>query len=273
MSTNRDHKGQLRGIVLDVDGTLLDPWHRITPATAAAVARARSAGLHVLLASGRSARAMSAFMATLGLEGPAVAFNGALTFRLAGGAIEPLAETRLDRDAAVAAFEVARAHDVETGWFTLDGWRVAARDAGAAEEAALTGEPPIIEPGLPDGAPAPHKLMCIAITPAQTARLPSVRERLPPTVASVFSHPRYLEIIAPGVDKSGAVVAASAALGLAPHELAAIGDAENDIGMLRAAGIGIAMGNAAPAVIAAADRVTDANDHDGAARAIEALLG
>ena len=67
MSTNRDHKGQLRGLVLDVDGTLLDPWHRITPATAAAVARARSAGLHVLLASGRSARAMSAFMVALGL--------------------------------------------------------------------------------------------------------------------------------------------------------------------------------------------------------------
>jgi Cof subfamily protein (haloacid dehalogenase superfamily) len=273
MSTKRDHKGQLRGIVLDVDGTLLDPWHRITPATAAAVARARSAGLQVLLASGRSARAMGAFMDALGLEGPAVAFNGALTFRLAGGAIEPLAETRLDRDAAVAALGVARAHEVETGWFTLDGWRVAAADAGAAEEAALTGEPPIIAPALPDGAPAPHKLMCIAITAAQTARLPGLRERLPPTVASVFSHPRYLEIIAPGVDKSGAVVAACAALGLAPHELAAIGDAENDIGMLRAAGIGIAMGNASPAVVAAADRVTDANDRDGAARAIEALLG
>src|SRR5918997_30396 len=159
MSTNRDHKGQLRGIVLDVDGTLLDPAHRITPATAAAVARARGAGLHVLLASGRSARAMSTFMTALGLEGPAVAFNGALTFRLAGGAIEPLVETPLDRDAAVEAFALARAHEVETGWFTLDGWRVAAHGAGAAEEAALTGELPIIAPGLPDGAPAPHKLM------------------------------------------------------------------------------------------------------------------
>jgi hydroxymethylpyrimidine pyrophosphatase-like HAD family hydrolase len=115
--------------------------------------------------------------------------------------------------------------------------------------------------------------MCIAITPAQAARLPVLRERLPATVASVFSHPRYLEIIAPGVDKSGAVAAACAALGLAQHELAAIGDAENDIGMLHAAGIGIAMGNASPAVIAAADRVTDGNDRDGVARAIEALLG
>jgi Cof subfamily protein (haloacid dehalogenase superfamily) len=216
---------------------------------------------------------MSAFMVALGLDGPAVAFNGALTFHLAGGAIEPLAQAPLDRAAAVEAYDIARAHEIETGWFTLDGWRVAAQDAGAAEEAALTGELPILAPDLPAGAPAPHKLMCVAVTPEQTARLRTLRDRLPATVASVFSHPRYLEIIAPGVDKAGAVTAACAALGLAPHELAAIGDAENDIGMLRAAGIGIAMGNAAAAVMAVADRVTGANDRDGAAFAIEALLG
>ncbi len=274
MRTKRDQKGQpLRGIVLDVDGTLLDPYDRIAPATAAAVARARAAGLHVVLASGRSPRAMRDPMRSLGLDGPAVGFNGAVTFRLAGGAIEPLAATRVDRAAAVAVLGLARAHGIEVGWFTLDGWRVAAPGPGATEEGELTGEPAIVAPGLPDGVPAPHKLMCIAITAVQTARLPALRERLPATVASVFSHPRYLEIIAPGVDKSGAVAAACAALGLAPHELAAIGDAENDIGMLRAAGIGIAMGNAAPAVVAVADRVTGANDRDGAARAIDALLG
>ena len=164
-------------------------------------------------------------------------------------------------------------HGIETGWFTLDGWRVAATGPGTVEEGELTGEPPIVAPDLPDGVPAPHKLMCIAVTPEQMATLAVLRERLPPSVTGVFSHPRYLEVVAPGVDKAVAVVAAYAALGVAPYELAAIGDAENDIGMLRAAGIGVAMGNAAPAVVAVADRVTAANDRDGAASAIEALLG
>jgi Cof subfamily protein (haloacid dehalogenase superfamily) len=274
MSTKRDQKGQrLRGLVLDVDGTLLDPFHRLTPAVVAAVARARAAGLHVLLASGRSPRAMAEVMTALDLDGPAVAFNGAVTFRLVRGAIEPLAEMQLDRDAAVEVLELADEHGIETGWYTLDGWRVAAPGPGAEEEGELTGEAAIVEPGLPDGLPAPHKLMCIAITPEQMATLALLRERLPASVTGVFSHPRYLEVIAPGVDKSRAVGAASAALGLAPDELAAIGDAENDIGMLRAAGIAIAMGNAAPAVVAVADRVTAANDRDGAAFAIEALLG
>jgi len=260
-------------LVLDVDGTLLDPSHRLTPATVAAVARAREAGLRVLLASGRSPRAMHEVMTALDLDGPAVAFNGAVTFRLADGAVVPLAQTTVDRDAAVAVLRLAHAHGIETGWYTLDGWRVAAPGPGADEEGALTGEPALVTPDLPDGLPAPHKLMCIAITPQERATLSVLRERLPPGVSGVFSHPRYLEVIAPGVDKARAVAMACASLGLAPHELAAIGDAENDIGMLRAAGTGIAMGNAGAAVMAVADRVTARNDRDGAAQAIDALLG
>jgi Cof subfamily protein (haloacid dehalogenase superfamily) len=262
----------LRGIVLDVDGTLLDPWHRIAPATAAAVRRARDAGLHVLLASGRSARAMQDLLAELGLEGPAIAFNGALTFRLEHGAIRALAETPMTRDAAVAALALARERGIEVGWFTRDGWRVAAVGPGIVEEEALTGEPPLVEPGLPDGAPAPHKLMCIAPTSDGTPALHALRDRLPAGVTGQFSHPRYLELIAPGVDKARALHAWCAAAGLSPAQVAAIGDAENDIAMLRAAGVGIAMGNATQAVIAAADRITETNARDGAARAIDALL-
>ena len=56
--TETDQLRPVAGIVLDVDGTLLDPAHRLSPANVAAVARARAAGLHVLLASGRSARAL-----------------------------------------------------------------------------------------------------------------------------------------------------------------------------------------------------------------------
>jgi hydroxymethylpyrimidine pyrophosphatase-like HAD family hydrolase len=114
--------------------------------------------------------------------------------------------------------------------------------------------------------------MCIAPTADGTPALHALRERLPPGVSGQFSHPRYLELIAPGVDKAGAVRAWCAAAGLSPAQLAAIGDAENDIAMLRDAGVGIAMRNATPAVIAAADRVTAANDRDGVAQAIDALL-
>src|SRR5918998_1752116 len=104
LRTNADRLRPVRGVVLDVDGTLLDPAHRITSATRAAVARARDAGWHVLLASGRSPQGMTGYLAELGLDGPAVACNGALTFRLSDGAIRPLATRPLDRDVAAAAY-------------------------------------------------------------------------------------------------------------------------------------------------------------------------
>jgi Cof subfamily protein (haloacid dehalogenase superfamily) len=259
-------------VVLDVDGTLLDPAHRITPAMAAAIERARGAGLHVLLASGRSANSMLGVLAELGLDGPAVAFNGALTFRVADGALVPLAEAPLARDAAAESYVLARERGIEVGWFTRDGWRVAAHGPGIDEEQALTDEPPLVDPSLPDGAPAPLKLMCIVPGLDETPALHALREQLPAAVRGQFSHPRYLEVTAPGVDKSRGLAVACAALGIAPSELAAVGDAENDIAMLRWVGTGIAMGNATPAVIAAADRVTGTNAADGAAAAIDALL-
>jgi len=53
--------------------------------------------------------------------------------------------------------------------------------------------------------------------------------------------------------------------------MVAIGDGENDLALLRLVGLGIAMGNASPAVQAAADWVTDTNNRDGVALAIERL--
>ena len=114
--------------------------------------------------------------------------------------------------------------------------------------------------------------MCIAPDLDGAPALHSLRERLPPGVRGQFSHPRYLELTARDVDKARGLAAACAALDLSPAQLAAIGDAENDIAMLRMAGVAIAMGNATPAVIAAADRVTGTNARDGAAAAIDALL-
>jgi Cof subfamily protein (haloacid dehalogenase superfamily) len=272
METTTDQTRPLRGIVLDVDGTLLDPAHRITPATGAAVARAREAGWRVVLASGRSPRAMVEYMRELDLDGPAIGFNGALTFRLAGDAIEPLAGTPLDRDAAVEVLAMATARSVEIGWFTLDGWRVSSPGAAADEEAALTDEPPLVDPALPDGAPTPYKLMAIAVTESERRALEALRSDLPASVRGVFSHPRYLEVIAPGIDKAVAVREACAAWGLTATDLAAVGDAENDIGMLRQAGAGVAMGNASRAVMDAAAWVTATNAQDGAAVAIQRLL-
>ena len=229
--TKADHDDRLRVLVLDVDGTLLDPSHRISPANRAAVRRAAGAGLHVLLASGRSPYALRGILQALGLDGPAIGFTGAVTFRLEGGAIRVLAESPVARDAAETVWALAAGAGIEVGWYTADGWRAVARGPGVVEEAASTDEPAAIDPALPAGAPLPLKLMCIAPPAAAdgapaaagpassgppTPALVALRDALPAGVHGVFSHPRYLEVTAAGVDKAVAVEAACAALGVPP---------------------------------------------------------
>ncbi len=82
-----------------------------------------------------------------------------------------------------------------------------------------------------------------------------------------------LEMSAPGVHKAAALAALCARLGIPSAEVVAFGDMPNDITMLRWAGYGVAMANAHPDTLAAADAVTRSNDEDGVADFVERLLG
>lgn len=80
----------------------------------------------------------------------------------------------------------------------------------------------------------------------------------------VQTAPFYIEIIPRRINKGQGILDACRALGLRSEEVIAFGDAENDIPMLRTAGLGVAMGNATEAVKAAADQITLTNN-DGIA--------
>jgi hydroxymethylpyrimidine pyrophosphatase-like HAD family hydrolase len=81
-----------------------------------------------------------------------------------------------------------------------------------------------------------------------------------------------LTLFAMGVSKGAALARLATDLGVPLAETLAIGDGSNDISMLRAAGLGVAMGHAAPSVRLAADVVTASNTDDGAAQAIERYI-
>ena len=81
-----------------------------------------------------------------------------------------------------------------------------------------------------------------------------------------------LELNAPGVNKGRALVALAETLGYRRENVMACGDSDNDLAMIRMAGLGVAMGNAEPEILAAAAAVTDDNDHDGVAKAIERYI-
>ena len=89
-------------------------------------------------------------------------------------------------------------------------------------------------------------------------------------VSSSFSN--NLEINAKGAAKGEGILRLAAHLGLKPEQTMGFGDGENDISMMQMAGFGVAMGNAEEMIKQAADYVTDTNDADGVAKAIEEFV-
>lgn len=90
-----------------------------------------------------------------------------------------------------------------------------------------------------------------------------------PDLAFMRSHTFIVEIMTKGIDKGAGVKWLCDKYGVDIKDTIALGDSENDIAMIEAAGLGVAMANAMPKVKLAADYITDTNDNDGVAKVIE----
>jgi hypothetical protein len=86
------------------------------------------------------------------------------------------------------------------------------------------------------------------------------------------SHPDFVEVIDRGVNKGEALRFIAARAGVALDAVLAVGDSWNDLPLLEAAGIGVAMGSAPPELLARADAVVADVEHDGVAEAIERFV-
>ena len=86
------------------------------------------------------------------------------------------------------------------------------------------------------------------------------------------SQPTFLEFMGEGVSKAVALEKLGEMLGATREESIAVGDGFNDLEMIEYAGLGIAMENAPDAVKEKSDYITDSNDNDGVAKAIEKFM-
>ena len=258
---------------IDLDGTLLDPAGAVTSRARDALTALAAHGVRVILASGRPPRMVRRFQADLGLDGPAICYNGAFVSAARVGGT--LWECRLSRENALAALDVSRD-------FGVAGILCEAADTltGEGQEALLAQAqrekwglcPGVgLEDALQDGA---HKL--IAVCPPGTlaslaARLRSaLGERIELTISAPGSS--WLEILPAGANKAAAAGLIGRLLELDLASAVAFGDAENDAALLAGVGLGVAMANGAPEAIAAARRLAPPNHEDGLARVVEELL-
>ncbi|QKJ85002.1 Sugar phosphatase [Paramixta manurensis] len=263
-------------IAIDMDGTLLNPQHDITPRVKQAIARARSKGVHIVLATGRPFIGIQRYLLELDLQQEGqycITNNGALVQRAVNG--DCVAETTLSFDDYLRFEKLARELGVHFQALDKSFLYTANKDISeyTIHEASLTGMPlryRAVEEM--DSTLTFPKVMMIdpaEVLDAAIARLP---QEARDNYTILKSAPYYLEILNKRVNKGSGVQALAEQLGLARDEVMAIGDQENDLAMLEYAGIGVAMGNGIEAVKAISQFVTKTNMEDGVAHAIEKFV-
>ena len=264
-----------RLIAMDLDGTLNNDEKKITPRTRDALMAAQAAGIRLALASARPSPGLYKERDALRMQehrGVLMSYNGGRIVDAATG--ETLFETSMPIE---AAREVLRALEKLPVTPILDDGKqfyVTDREGYKVDyECRNNGMSCDEVPNLADFLHfAPVKIL-MSVDPAQIAEVQKrIAALLPDDLTVVQTAAFYLEVIPRAINKGQGILDICRALQMQPEEVVAFGDAENDIPMLRAAGVGVAMGNADPAVKAAADMVTLSNNEDGIAYALEKLL-
>ncbi len=263
-----------RLVASDVDGTLLDPTDRISERTRAAVHRVLAAGVPFVLVTGRPPRWIPPIVEQLGHAGPTVCANGAVLY-----------DAATDRVSYSATLDPVQLRDAANVVATaLPGAKLAVELP--TDSAAVNGADQFLaEPGYThpwpgaDSVAVPRDVLLGRPAIKMLVRQPdassdvmadAVRELLGAALGVTFSTGLGLiELSAPGVTKGTGLARLAGELGIPAADVVALGDMPNDLPMLQWAGYGVAMANAHPAVLDAADEITALNSQDGLALALE----
>jgi Cof subfamily protein (haloacid dehalogenase superfamily) len=255
-------------LAMDLDGTLIGNDLLLSERVKRAVAAAEAAGVRAALATGRMFRATLPFARDLAITAPAICYQGAMVHAIEDDTViyeqpVPLAVAR----EAVAEAE-ARGF-VALGY--VNDWCYAGKDSPEAQFYARHSRvQPRFVGELLDWMDVPPTKIVIVSTAEQTdANVAHFRQVFGARLNVTKSYPLFTEIIHPDVSKGRALARLAERLGIAREEVVAIGDNLNDLDMIEYAGLGIAMGNGAPAVREAAGWVCPSEADDGVAVAIE----
>lgn len=273
-------------IALDLDGTLLDSEKRLSPRNKAALERAAAKGVLIVPTTGRVFSALPANVCSLPFVRYAITVNGAQVYDLVADA--PLARDEMPVDLVVSVMELLDGYDViydcyrnNQAWMTedfIDKAEIYATDEHYLASIRQLRHPvPELKRHLRETRREGdiQKAMLFARVGGGEATAALLREIAAaiaakfPEVVVTASTWNNLEVNTAAATKGGALLRLAEKFGFAPENCMAFGDGLNDLSMIQAAGIGVAMANAIPEDLAAADFVTATNDDDGVAIAIE----
>lgn len=267
-----------KALFLDLDGTLLNDEKEITPGNRAAIEAALKAGHQVVITTGRPLVSATEQARRLGLTGPGcylIAFNGGLIYDL--GTNQTIFQQTIPLELVEPVFDQARQRGLHIQ--TYDDRQVLVEPTCDNQVVRRYCSLILMEhatlPHISHLAQPPAKMLVIDYhNKAPLEKFCQwVLDQYSQQLDAFFSCEQYLEIIPRGLSKGNALVQLAHLLNIPLENTVAVGDAANDLSMLRSAGIGVAMRNGTDEAKAVADVVTTRdNNHDAIAEVIEKYL-
>ncbi|AEI42258.1 Cof-type HAD-IIB family hydrolase [Paenibacillus mucilaginosus] len=235
-------------VALDLDGTLLTDDKAISAENRAAILEATDRGVTVAFSTGRGIQNALPYVEQLGLKSPIVTVNGSEVWKAPGVLHE---RHLLDRGLLRRLHELSVQYDT---WF----WAYCVGDIYNKDRWATEAE---IEE---------NEWLKFGYYVENTEILAAIRKEIESwdLLEITNSHPFNMELNPKGISKASGLEQVCGMLGITMKEVIAMGDSLNDVAMIRAAGLGVAMGNAQEEVKKLADRVTVTNEEHGVAKII-----
>ncbi|MBZ5202219.1 HAD family phosphatase [Planomicrobium chinense] len=258
-------------VAIDLDGTLLTDDLMISPATVTAIQKAVEAGTIVTIATGRMFSSAKRIALQLNLNVPLITYQGALIKDV--NEKEVWYERTVPPGIAQKLIEISRKKKLHLQIYQNDILYSAVENDKLIAYAEAVKVPYQIEPDL-------IKLVQKDVTKLLFIEEPDVLDHLQNELQILFgesahiakSKKHYLEITHPEANKGSALLYLAKKLGIERTEIIGIGDNFNDIELIEAAGLGVAMGNAVMAVKDKADYTTFSNNEEGVLHVIEKFI-
>ena len=260
-----------RAIALDLDGTLTNHEKVVTPKTREALLQAASQGVVIILASGRPTYGIEPVAECLELQkrgGYILSYNGGNIVNAKTG--EKLFSQFLPDEVIPELYAYAKEHGHALLGYAGNEIITEMPDDQYVKEESRINKMNIrkVDNLFESLEPHPTKLLMTGDPTLMLKAEEELVEKLGDRMDIFRSAPFFLELVPKGIDKAKSLTRLLTKINLTPADLIAFGDGYNDLSMLKLAGMGVAMENAAPEVRAEADYVTLSNEEDGVAAAL-----
>jgi Cof subfamily protein (haloacid dehalogenase superfamily) len=255
-------------LVSDVDGTLVTKEKILTERTRRAVDKLSEAGIKFAITSSRPPSGMKMFVEPLKLKSPLGAYNGGLVVQ---PDMSVVSEHTLSLTLAKGIIEVINAHSLGVWVYVGNDWFVkSGREQYVEREKFVIQVTPHIVNNFDGIEGNPGKIVGVGDNFELVAQCEkAVQEKFGSQVSASRSQPQYLDITHLKASKGLFIETLLSYFSVDRKEVATIGDGGNDLAMFKQSGMSIAMGNATDELKRQATYVTDSNEEDGFAKAVE----